>query len=105
MRAARVGGLDLEPALAGRPHPRGGASGGVLGSLLAPRLSLVLGGLVAVAVGWGLRFRQHGRRRLAGGGQRGSDAPPASWLRWSATAGRFYATWPSPVAGPTSTTR
>jgi Nuclease-related domain len=34
-----------------------GASGGVLGSLLAPRLSLVLGGLAAVAAGWGLRFR------------------------------------------------
>jgi hypothetical protein len=34
-----------------------GAGGGVLGSLLAPRLGLVLGGLAAVAAGWGLRFR------------------------------------------------
>jgi hypothetical protein len=34
-----------------------GAGGGVLGSLLAPRLGLVLGGLAAVVVGWGLRFR------------------------------------------------
>jgi hypothetical protein len=34
-----------------------GAAGGVLGSLLAPRLSLVLGGLAAVAAGWALRFR------------------------------------------------
>jgi hypothetical protein len=34
-----------------------GAGGGVLGSLLAPRLGLVLGGLAAVAVGLGLRFR------------------------------------------------
>jgi Nuclease-related domain len=34
-----------------------GAAGGVLGSLLAPRLSLVLGVLAAVATGWGLRFR------------------------------------------------
>ena len=34
-----------------------GAAGGVLGSLLAPRLGLVLGGLAAVAAGWGLRFR------------------------------------------------
>jgi hypothetical protein len=33
------------------------AASGVLGSLLAPRLSLVLGGLAAVAAGWGLRFR------------------------------------------------
>jgi Nuclease-related domain len=34
-----------------------GAGGGVLGSLLAPWLGLVLGGLAAVAAGWGLRFR------------------------------------------------
>jgi hypothetical protein len=34
-----------------------GAAGGVLGSLLAPQLGLVLGGLAAVAAGWGLRFR------------------------------------------------
>ena len=34
-----------------------GVGGGVLGSLLSPRLGLVLGGLAAVAAGWGLRFR------------------------------------------------
>jgi Nuclease-related domain len=34
-----------------------GVSGGVLGRQLAPRLSLVLGGLAAVAAGWGLRFQ------------------------------------------------
>jgi hypothetical protein len=34
-----------------------GAAVGLLSSLLAPRLSLVLGGLAAVAAGWGLRFR------------------------------------------------
>ena len=34
-----------------------GAGGGVLGSLLAPRLGLVVGVLAAVAAGWGLRFR------------------------------------------------
>jgi hypothetical protein len=34
-----------------------GAGGGVLGSLLAPRLGLLLGGLAAVLAGWGLRFR------------------------------------------------
>ena len=34
-----------------------GAGGGVLGSLLAPRLGLILGGLAAVVAGWGLRFR------------------------------------------------
>jgi Nuclease-related domain len=34
-----------------------GASGGVLGSLLAPRLGLAVGGLAAMVAGWGLRFR------------------------------------------------
>ena len=34
-----------------------GVGGGVLGSLLVPRLSLVLGGLAAMAAGWALRFR------------------------------------------------
>jgi len=34
-----------------------GAAGGVLGSLLASRLGLVLGGLAAVAASWGLRFK------------------------------------------------
>jgi hypothetical protein len=34
-----------------------GAGGGVLGSLLAPRLGLVVGGLAAMVAGWGLRFR------------------------------------------------
>jgi Nuclease-related domain len=34
-----------------------GAGGGVLGSLLAPRLGLVLGTVAVAAGGWGLRFR------------------------------------------------
>jgi hypothetical protein len=34
-----------------------GAGGGVLGSLLAPRLGLVAAALAAAAAGWGLRFR------------------------------------------------
>jgi Nuclease-related domain len=34
-----------------------GAGGGLLGNLLAPRLGLVVGGLAAVVVGWGQRFR------------------------------------------------
>jgi hypothetical protein len=34
-----------------------GAGAGVLGSLLAPRLGLVLGGLAAAAASWALRFR------------------------------------------------
>jgi Nuclease-related domain len=34
-----------------------GAAAAVLGSLLAPRLSLILGALAAAATGWALRFR------------------------------------------------
>jgi hypothetical protein len=34
-----------------------GAVGGLLGGLLTPRLRLVVGGLAALATGWGLRFR------------------------------------------------
>jgi hypothetical protein len=34
-----------------------GVGGGVLGSLLVPRLGLAVGALVAIAAGWGLRFR------------------------------------------------
>ena len=34
-----------------------GAAGGVFGSLLVPRLGLVLGGLAVMAAGWRLRFR------------------------------------------------
>jgi len=34
-----------------------GAAGGLLGSLLAPRLGLVIGVLAAMATGWGLRFK------------------------------------------------
>jgi hypothetical protein len=34
-----------------------GAGGGVIGSLLAPRLGLIVGGLAAAATAWALRFR------------------------------------------------
>ena len=34
-----------------------GVGGGLLGSFITPRLVLVLGGLAAIAAGWGLRFR------------------------------------------------
>ena len=53
--------------------PVAGVGGGLLGSLLAPRLGLVVAALAAVAAGWGLRFRPSRRcPRLAarGGGQR-----------------------------------
>src|SRR5215217_8347054 len=34
-----------------------GAASGVLGSLVVPRLSLMIGGLATVVAGWGLRFK------------------------------------------------
>jgi hypothetical protein len=78
-----------------------GAGGGLLGSLLALRLGLVLGGLATVAAGWGLRFKPSPETSAWRRGGRGSGAPPASWLRWSDTGGRSCTTWPSLGAGPT----
>jgi hypothetical protein len=34
-----------------------GTAGGLLGNLIAPRMSLIVGGLTAMAAGWGLRFK------------------------------------------------
>ena len=78
--------------------------GGLLGSLLAPRLGLVLGGLAAMAAGWGLRFRPSPDAVAWRRGAVGSGAPPDCSTPWSGTAGRSCTTWPSPGAGPTSTT-
>jgi len=80
-----------------------GASGGILGSLLTPRLGLVLGGLAAVAAGWGLRFRPSpdavAWQRGATGERRTARLSTPS----SGRDGRSCTTWPSPAAGPTST--
>jgi hypothetical protein len=81
-----------------------GLAGGVLGSLLAPRLGLVLGGLAALVAGWGLRFRPSADAVAWRRGRRGSDAPPAYSTRWSGMAGRSCTIWPSPAAEPTSIT-
>ena len=81
-----------------------GAACGVLGSLLAPRLSLVLGALVAVAACWGLRFRPARRLSPGGGERQGRCAPPGCSSRWSGAGGRSCTTWPSRVARPISTT-
>ena len=78
-----------------------GATGGVLGNLLAPRLSLLVGGLAAVAAGWGLRFRPSPD---AVAWRRGSGAPLGCLARWSDTGGRSCTTWPSRAARPTSIT-
>jgi hypothetical protein len=81
-----------------------GAGGGFLGSLLAPRLSLVLGGLAAIAAGWGLRFRPSPDAVAWRRGRPGSGELLGCSTRWSDRGGRCYMTWPSPVAGPTLTT-
>jgi hypothetical protein len=81
-----------------------GAGGGVLGSLLALRMGLILGALAAVVAGWGLRFKPSPDVRAWRRGAAGERRTAASWLRWSGTAGRSCTTWPSPGAGPTSTT-
>jgi hypothetical protein len=81
-----------------------GAGGGVLGSLLAPRLGLVLGGLAAVVAGWGLRFRPSRDAVAWRRGRRGSGALLGCSSRWSGRGGRCCMTWPSPAAGLTWTT-
>ena len=101
----RMGRLDPDPALAGRRRPwhqrrcgspwqpagapagtgrcRAGCGGGRLGAAVPA---------------------QPRRQSPGGAGQRGSGAPPACSTRWSDMGGRSCMTWPSPVAGPTSTT-
>jgi hypothetical protein len=81
-----------------------GAAGGLLGSLLAPWLGLIVGALAVVAAGWGLRFQPSPE---AVAWQRGAagERRTARLLRpSSSTGGRSCTTWPSLAAGPTSTT-
>jgi hypothetical protein len=78
-----------------------GAGGGLLGSLLAPRLSLVIGGMAALAAGWGLRFRPSPDAVAWRRGASGSDAPPGCSIRWSGRGGRSCMTWPSRARQPT----
>jgi hypothetical protein len=64
-----------------------GAGAGLLGSLIAPRLVLVLGGLAAVAAGWGLRFRPSSeaiawRRGAAGERRTARLLGPLEQLGW-----------------------
>jgi len=59
-----------------------GAGAGLLGSLLAPRLGLIVGGLAALVAGWGLRFRPSADavawgRGAAGGAAHRPAARPA----------------------------
>jgi hypothetical protein len=75
--------------------------GGLLGSLLAPRLSLVIGGLAAVATAWGCGSSPAQTPMPGDAGHQGSGAPPASWLRWSDTGGPSCTTWPSQARQPT----
>jgi hypothetical protein len=78
-----------------------GLGGGVVGSLLAPRLGLVLGTLAAVAAGWGLRFRPSRdavawRRGVVGRGGR-----LGCLVRWSGRGGRSCMIWASLAAART----
>ena len=76
-----------------------GAGGGALGSLLAPRLGLLVGALAAAAAGWGLRFRpspgavawRRGSAKAPAAGQRAS--PRRSGRRGRVPVGR---PWRSP---------
>jgi hypothetical protein len=78
--------------------------GGVLGRLLVPRLGLVIGVLAAIALGWGLRFRPSSDASPGDAGEQASSAPPGCSAPLNGTGGRSCTTWPSPAAGPTSTT-
>jgi hypothetical protein len=98
-----------------------GAGAGLLGSLIAPRLVLILGGLAAVAAGWGLRFRPSPeaiawRRGAAGERRTARLLGPLEQLGWvvlhdlavpgsrsqvvcGGVAGPISTTWPSAPAG------
>jgi hypothetical protein len=82
----------------------GAAADGVVGSLLAPRLGLILGGWRPLRPAGGCGSGPAPTPRPGDEGRPGSDAPPASWPRWSDTAGRSCTTWPSPATAPTSIT-
>jgi hypothetical protein len=81
-----------------------GVGGGLLGSLLAPRLGLVVAALAAVAAGWGCGSGPAQMPAPGGAGRRGSDAPPDCSLPSSGRGGRSCTTWLSPAQPPTSTT-
>jgi hypothetical protein len=70
-----------------------GVGGGVLGSLLAPRLGLVVAALAVATVGWGLRFPAQPRCGGGGGGGGAAHRPPlgsagATWVGGPARPGR-----------------
>ena len=81
-----------------------GAGGGIVSNLVAPKLSLMVGGLAAVVAGWGCGSSPARTPSPGGRGRPGSDAPPGCSTRYSDTGGRSCTTWPSPAAGPTSIT-
>jgi hypothetical protein len=65
-----------------------GAAGEVVGSLVAPRLGLVVGMLGATAAGWGLRFRPSTdaiawRRGAAGERRTARLLDPLAWHGWA----------------------
>jgi hypothetical protein len=81
-----------------------GAGGGLLGSLLAPRLGPSSARWRPWRPAGGCGSGPAQTPSPGGGERRGSDAPPGYLTSWSDTGGRSCTTWPSPAAGPTSTT-
>jgi len=81
-----------------------GVGGGLLGNLLAPRLSLILAALAAMAAGWGLRFRPSPDAVTWRRGRPGSGVRPGCWPRWSGRGGGSCMTWPPQGVGPTAIT-
>jgi hypothetical protein len=78
-----------------------GAGTGVLGSLLAFRLGLVLGGLAATAASWALRFQPSPEAVAWRRGAAGERRTPGCSPPWSGRGGRSCMTWPSLAAAPT----
>jgi hypothetical protein len=81
-----------------------GAGGGILGNLVAPRLSLMVGGLAALLAGWRLRFRPSLEAVAWRRGAVGERRTARLLAPLERQGGRFCMTWPSPGAGPTLTT-
>jgi len=80
-----------------------GAGGGVLGSLLAPRLGWSSADWAPWRLAGGCGSGPARTPSPGGAVRRGSDAPPSCSTPLSSTAGPSCMTWPSHIARPIST--
>ena len=78
-----------------------GVAGGLLGSLLAPRMGLAVGGLAAVVAGWGLRFRPSPDAAAWRRGAAGERHTARLLGPLERQGGWCCTTWLFPGAGPT----